>query len=210
MVVSISLCSAFLGAADRVSVVPTPQMYEQYQQGVNYCMGVNGAQQSFRRALELLLPLADLFIEVGHLQIAGVLGYIYAFGDAEVPCNLEEARNWFKYALPLQHPLIFYFLGCIHYCGDAKHGIEKDYTRADFFWRKAAECGHERACYFLGEIYRTGGYGVSQDVSQTLLWWIRATRYGLDGAYENLCDFMKEMWPVVRLFQLIALLKSVG
>ena len=64
-------------------------------------------------------------------------------------------------------------------------GIEQDYARAAYWYELAAEQGHARAQYQLGNLYREG-LGVKENPAIMEEWWQRAAAQGLQQAARQL------------------------
>jgi TPR repeat protein len=68
-----------------------------------------------------------------------------------------------------------YWLGVIYARGDSMSGADKDYSKAAFWFRKAAEQGNTDAAYELGKLYEDG-HGVSVDYREAMNWYLKASK----------------------------------
>ena len=73
-------------------------------------------------------------------------------------------------------------LGRMYYEGD---GVERDYEKSVYWYRKAAEQGYADGQYWLGVIYR-GGYGVEKDYEKSVYWFRKAAEQGDASGQNNL------------------------
>ena len=64
-------------------------------------------------------------------------------------------------------------------------GVNRDFGRAAYWWRRAAAAGHADAQYKLGGLY-FAGRGVAQDDAQAAHWWRAAARQRQPEAMNNL------------------------
>ena len=63
-------------------------------------------------------------------------------------------------------------MGFRYYNGE---GVEKNMTEAVEWWRKAAEQGHAKAQFILGDCYYKGE-GVAKDKTEAVGWWRKAAK----------------------------------
>ena len=75
--------------------------------------------------------------------------------------------------------------------------VHQDYTKAVYWFRKAAEQGHAWAQYILGIMY-ANGQGVPQDYTKAIKWHRKAAEQGLTGAQYNLGVMYAEGWGVLK------------
>ena len=67
-----------------------------------------------------------------------------------------------------------YILGCMY---DSGTDVTQDYSKAVYWYRKAAEQGHAKSQYYLGLMY-DDGKGVAQDYTQAAYWFRKAAEQG--------------------------------
>lgn len=96
-------------------------------------------------------------------------------------------------------------LACYYFWGKA--GIPKDQSQAVYWFRKAAEQGHNIAQFNLGSCYKNGD-GVIKDQSQAVYWYHEAAKHGLIEALNKLgyCYLIgdgtpKDYFQAVRYFR---------
>jgi len=70
-------------------------------------------------------------------------------------------------------------------CCFAGYGTPKDYSKAVYWYSKAASKGHDMAAYNLGACY-AAGFGLPKDFSQSVKWFRQAAERGYAPAQFNL------------------------
>lgn len=74
-------------------------------------------------------------------------------------------------------------LGSYYYLGS--NGVEQSYSKAAYWWEKAAEQGDSYAQYNIGVCYNEGE-GVEQSYSKAAYWYERAAEQGHSNAQYNI------------------------
>ena len=102
---------------------------------------------------------------------------------------LNDLRNWLGVSDGKNTPLQtstdaeeHYKLGCSYYYGE---GVNQDYTKAVYWYTKAAEQGLAVAQCDLGYCYENGN-GVEQDHTKAVYWYTKAAEQGFAVAQYNL------------------------
>jgi hypothetical protein len=85
-----------------------------------------------------------------------------------------------------------YKLGNVYYLGD---GVRRDYSQAEFWYRKAAEQGDPDSQFMLGGLYHFG-QGVPQDSAQAFAWVKKAADQGHTDAEFFISTCYSEGWGV--------------
>lgn len=101
-----------------------------------------------------------------------------SFDDILVDLIADDADSQFK-------------LGACYCYGN---GVEQDYGKAVFWFKKAAEQGNAEAQYELGGCY-TLGDGVEKDIDSAISWYKKALEQGYEqarGPLEDLLDYVAE------------------
>ena len=89
-------------------------------------------------------------------------------------------------------------VGLSYYNG---HGVEKDYTQAAVWWRKAADQGRAEGQYLIGICYYNG-QGVKQNTEMAIYWWKLAAKQGHEESQKLLAQYGQtdnEQQPVEEL-----------
>jgi TPR repeat protein len=79
-------------------------------------------------------------------------------------------------------PAAQYNLGYYHEIGK---GVERDYTKAAYWYRKAAEHGDSDAQFAMGKLYKSG-QGVEQNAQEAVKWYRKASEGGSAAAQNSL------------------------
>jgi TPR repeat protein len=87
-----------------------------------------------------------------------------------------------------------YKLGNKYYSG---HGVRRDYSKAEFWFRKAAEQGNPDSQFMLGGLYHFG-QGVPQDSDQAFAWIMKAANQGHARAEYFISTCYSEGWGVAK------------
>jgi TPR repeat protein len=85
-----------------------------------------------------------------------------------------------------------YKLGNMYYLGD---GVRRDYSQAEFWWRKAAVQRDPAAQFMLGGLYHFG-QGVPQDAAQAFAWVKKAADQGHTDAEFFIATCYTQGWGV--------------
>lgn len=118
-------------------------------------------------------------------QAAYMRAYLLASGYG-LSRNLPEALSWYAKAAALGHREAQYNLGLLYYTGN--HGgmqLTQDYSKAFFYFHKAAAQHLPKAMYMTGLMSQLG-QGIVTDKKQALYWYAQAAEAGLDVAQYNL------------------------
>ena len=67
------------------------------------------------------------------------------------------------------------------------YGVTKDYTKAEKWFKKAAESGNAKAMNNMGVIY-ANGLGVAVNQTEALRWFKKAANHGNEGAQKTLTE----------------------
>jgi len=160
-----------------------------YQKGLHYYKDKN-----YQKAL----PLFEEAAKHNYAPAEEKIGYMYLKGLG-VPKHTDEAMYWFKKAAKQGNAEAENQLGNIYlttanlntifdYMFSNPHGknIEiKDYQKALYWYKKAAEQGYAKAANHLGAIY-ANGLGVPQNYSKAVYWYKKAAKKGFALAEFNL------------------------
>lgn len=137
------------------------------------------------RAYKLFLKAADR----GHALAKTFVAYSYLTNEFEIPKNRDEAIRWYRSARPALsilakqgNPLAQVQFGRMY---DMGLGVEKNYSAAINWYRKAAEQGNARAQYALGRNYMQGE-GVKQDKAEAIKWYRKAAEQNYARAQNQL------------------------
>jgi TPR repeat protein len=87
-----------------------------------------------------------------------------------------------------------YQLGNMYYLGD---GVRRDYSQAEFWFRKGAEQGNPDSQFMLGGLYHFGR-GVPQDSAQAFAWIMKAAKQGHTDAEFFISTCYGEGWGVAK------------
>ena len=111
-----------------------------------------------------------LFLGVFYVGLVSAQGI-----EADINAIIEKAKTGNVNA---QYTLgRYYFLGL--------NGIKQSYSKAAYWWEKAAEQGHSNAQFNLGICY-SDGKGVEQSYSKAAYWYERAAEQGDSKAQYNI------------------------
>ena len=95
--------------------------------------------------------------------------------EADINAIIEKAKTGNENAQ--------YTLGG-YYCFGS-NGVEQSYSKAAYWWEKAAEQGHSDAQFNLGVCY-SKGEGVEQSYSKAIYWYKKAAEQGNSSAQYNI------------------------
>ena len=103
-------------------------------------------------------------------------GLVSAQGiEADINAIIEKAKTGNVNA---QYTLGgYYFLG--------SNGVEQSYSKAAYWWEKAAEQGHGDAQFNIGVCYYEGN-GIKQSYSKAIYWYKKAAEQGNSSAQYNI------------------------
>lgn len=113
--------------------------WNQFNQGVNAY-----TDRDYRRALELLLPLAQSSNYAVRSVAEPYVARIYAIGPEGVK-NLREAAYWMHRAAEDGDMSTQYYLGTLYLWGYKDLGIRRDARQAAKWFEQSARQGHEKA-----------------------------------------------------------------
>ena len=111
-----------------------------------------------------------LFLGVFYVGLVSAQGI-----EADINAIIEKAKTGNANAQ--------YTLGSYYYLGS--NGVEQSYSKAAYWWEKAAEQGHRGAQFNLGICY-SDGKGVEQSYSKAAYWYERAAEQGNSDAQYNI------------------------
>lgn len=180
-----------------------------------YCLLSDNSEFNPKKELELLTAAQN-----GDTIAMIMLGDLYRNG-VYVPKNYSKAIQWYELAQRLGNvnatcglcKCYFYgddfccektkLLDCLErhkiefaYCRKGRsyyvgEGVEEDYKKAVFWYRKAAELGNPWAQNSLGVCYEYGN-GVEKNLDEAMAWYQKAAYKGLSRAQNNLGRYYKE------------------
>ncbi|WP_339735350.1 hypothetical protein [uncultured Gimesia sp.] len=137
------------------------------------------------RANKLFRKAADR----GHALAKTFVGDSYNNGDWGIPLDQDEAIRWYQQARPALsflakqgNPVAQVQYGQIY---DMGLGVEKNFSVAVKWYRRAAEQGYARAQYALGRNYMAGE-GVAQDKAAAIKWYRKAAEQNYARAQHEL------------------------
>lgn len=125
--------------------------WNQFNQGVNAY-----TDRDYRRALELLLPLAQSSNYAVRSVAEPYVARIYAIGPEGVK-NLREAAYWMHRAAEDGDMSTQYYLGTLYLWGYKDLGIRRDARQAAKWFEQSARQGHEKAAAELALLYHVSG-----------------------------------------------------
>lgn len=126
-----------------------------------------GTEQNSARAIELYIRAANL----GDVGAQCVLGTIYRYGEGEiVEVNHEEANKWYMMAAEQDDPAAWDEMAIAYQEG---LGVEKDFSKAAEYRKKAAELGYGDSQYSLGLNYEFG-VGTERNFDEAIKWYTLA------------------------------------
>ncbi|WP_418319355.1 tetratricopeptide repeat protein [Piscinibacter sakaiensis] len=140
--------------------------------------------------------------ERGQAQAQFMMGQRLAAGAESGRCH-QQARDWLERAALQGHAEAQCALGSWHAQGRgptpdfvgtegmddwvaAGHGPAPDFVVAREWFEKAAEQGHARAQWLLGNLYASGADGVARDAKKAMLWCQKAAAAGFAPAQATL------------------------
>lgn len=132
----------------------------QYNLGICYYYGY-GIPQNYTQAVHYY----RLAGEQGHVDAQNNLGNCYYKGKGSVAKDMTQAKKWFAGAAH-DYPAAQFNLGVCYQ-------EEKNYAKALFCYRLAAEQGHAGAQLSLGVLYEKG-WGAIKDEAEALKWYQQA------------------------------------
>lgn len=122
--------------------------------GVLYLNGMLGKQseKELEKGVHYIQKAADL----GYMDAAYHLGYIYESGAYLNQVDHEKALSYYKYLADNDSPVGNFKLGLYYELGDG--GLQADSVKAIEYYTKAADMGYGEAMCYLGDFYRIGQY----------------------------------------------------
>ena len=96
------------------------------------------------------------------------MGFMNLFPSAGQTKDCDKAKHWYESAAKQDNEQSINGLGLLYYTGC---GVDVDYKKAAEYFLLASEKGDVQAKVNLGELYRGGGPGVSQDYEKALYWY---------------------------------------
>ena len=146
--------------------------WNQFNQGVNAY-----TDRDYRRALELLLPLAQSSNYTVRSVAEPYVARIYAIGPEGVK-NLREAAYWMHRAAEDGDMSTQYYLGTLYLWGYKDLGIRRDARQAAKWFEQSARQRHEKAAAELALLYQEGADGLPQDTAAAAKWYEKAAEAG--------------------------------
>ncbi|MCR5203529.1 MAG: toll/interleukin-1 receptor domain-containing protein [Lachnospiraceae bacterium] len=125
-------------------------------------------------------------------QAMDELGMIFSIGSNQVEINNDKARNMFLKSSSSGNALAFVHLGNLYMNADLPElEDEPDYKKALDYYLMAVEKDNTNAeaMYNIAYIYENGGYGVEQNIDETLKYYEMSYQNGNNNAkskYESL------------------------
>lgn len=110
------------------------------------------------------------------------VGFTYLYGTEKRKKDYSKAYMAFESAASRKYGLGYYGLGLIFEGGA---GVEKDYQKAEDYYRKAVDKGCSEAYVSWGNLYHIGGYGINKDEREAVMLWKKAADKGnVNGMYK--------------------------
>ena len=94
-------------------------------------------------------------------------------------------REWRKLHIQNRNSTAQYNIGILYYYG---RGFEKDYQTALLWFNRSAKQGHINSHFYIGEIYKNGGYGVKSNNLSAKYWFEEGSKLGSYRASKALAD----------------------
>jgi hypothetical protein len=139
--------------------------------GVLYFQGV-GLPKNYTEAMRWFVKSST----TGNSEAIFNVGVMLRDGQG-VAANADEALKWFLKA-DLGYPAATNAIGVLYQQGKA---VERDYTQAMDYYKRAAERGNVPAMYNIGVLYE-GGLGVMRSREQAIVWYKKAAEAKSDDA----------------------------
>lgn len=131
---------------------------------------------------ELYVSFLELYASNGDPKYQAVLGDVYLFGLYNQKANYEKALYWYNLAIQKKYKYGYYGLALLYTYG---LGVEKDYKKAEDYYKLAADKNVGRAFAFWGDLYYVGGHGIPKDERQAVaLWKKSAEKKDILGMYK--------------------------
>ena len=121
--------------------------------------------------------------EQGYADAQTILGQSYLLGGGGVSTDYDKAAFWNRKAAEQGDIAAQCMMGMQYQLG---YGVPMDYSEAARWTRRAAEQGFWAAYNALGDIYETGGPGLSKDIEEAKRYYRIAADHGVEIAKENL------------------------
>jgi len=140
---------------------------------------------SFKKLLEFISEHYGVILVTLFVAIVSFCQKTQKSDDTEEPVSKTPAPNVSTKPHPTpmsENAATQYERGGKYYFG---LGVDKDYSEAAKWFRKAAEQGHAKAQFILGVMY-ANGQGVAQDNAEAVKWYRRAAEQGNAKAQLNL------------------------
>ena len=119
------------------------------------------------------------------------LAKLYEAGGSGIKKDLSEARRWTERAAQAGDPRAMHNLALYAFNGE---GGSKDQAEATRWFKKAAEDGVVDSQYNLARLYENGGYGLTQNKTEALKWYLVAAAQGDKDAKAS-ADKLKAQLP---------------
>jgi TPR repeat protein/serine/threonine protein kinase len=163
----------------------------QYKAGLMYYTS-KGVTEDDNQALSLFHKAADQGYPAAVAEIG--IAYRYGYGVDKDP---DKSIDWYKKAADLGDVSALLVMGDIY---RVSVDTPKDFTQALHWYQKYASAApyDPTGLYLIGNIYFTGGYGVTQDYSQALSYFQQAADKGNAPAQEKLGEMYENGWGVTK------------
>ena len=122
-----------------------------------------------------------LQVEGGFLFVLGVMIFITTGCGPESTVKYGNARSKYELAETYRTGGVYVHRSSKAHPMEERYAIDKDLTKAAYWYGEAAELGHEWAQFRLAESYGSG-QGVESDPSEAVKWYRKASEQGNDWA----------------------------
>ena len=169
------LQKAYLKDAEKGSAV------WQFELGLLYLSGENGADQDYGKARQWLTKSAEQDYSKAQFLLAAIYGD--GLGTNKNPSEvvrwlqkaIEKKKAGKDYNLESNQLAIAYF--SLGNCFETGDGVKADLDKAFSFFLKAADLGHPKAQVQVGVFYATG-WSVKEDKMEAIKWYEKAAKQG--------------------------------
>ena len=167
----------------------------QFELGLLYLSGKNGAEQDYEKAREWLKKSAEQDYSKAQFLLAAI--YHDGIGTDKNP---SEVVRWLQKAIEKKkagknynlesNQLATAYLN-LGQCFQGGDGVKDDSDKAFSFFLKAAELGHPQAQVQVGVFYATG-WSVKEDKMEAIKWYEKAAKQGEFQGFYMLGECYKE------------------
>lgn len=148
-----------------------------------WCLKNN--QFESNKAFEKLFKRIKNMAEDGDVLAQGILGYMYSNGRGTEQ-NDEEADRWFSVAAKNNDSVSQYNIG-------GNYFVKKEYSKAEYWFKIAADKGYASAQSILGCMYYEGE-GITANKNLAIEWYKKAAAQDDEDAQENLKELGIYTW----------------